>query len=356
VCGSRYVPLAPPTHGILPREPNPEPVFQIDEWVKGPYTISAPFVVEVPNGRTVGRHGAVLTPDDFLLRDVSREFFWPPEDHPLLHEEALPPRLTCLKGRWALINGPGNSTYHWLFDTLPRLEVLRLAGYSLDEFDGLLMTRPKYGAHDATLDLLKVPREKIVWCTQRRHFQCDRLVVPSFGNDDLQHHDFVYEFLERLVQPPPVPDAPRRRIFVSRRDAVTARRDLVNEDEIFAMAQRFGFERVTLGDLTFQEQAQCFASAECVISPHGGGLANLCFSRKPMLLVEIFAPDYVPAHFRTLSRQKGFEYEALLGEEVAGPDLGQERLNGGNIRLDPARLESVLCRRLSFGKNSAPTG
>ncbi len=339
--GSTYTQVAPVYEGSFPREPylHPHPATEEGEWLKGPYTISAPFVLEIPYGRTVGRHGAVLTPDHVLLRDLSREFFIPMEDHPLLHEPELP-KLTRLRGRYALLNGPGNSAYHWLFDTLPRLEVLRLAGYRLEDFDGFLMTRPKYEAHYATLDLLGIPRDKITWCTRIRHFECDSLVAPSFANDDLQHHPFVIPFLRSLLPPTGEPEPPRRRIYVSRRDAVTARRGIVNEAELLPILERHGFCTVALGELSFEQQARVFATAECIVSPHGGGLANLCFCQPGTRMLEIFAPDYAPAHYRTLSAQAGLVYQPLFGEAVPSAEGGTA--NGGNIRVDAGQFESLL--------------
>lgn len=338
--GSIYTPVAPMVEGVFPQEelPFPHPAASEDEWLKGPYQIPPAFVLEIRRGRTMGRHGAVLTPDHVLLRDLSREFFAPLEDHPLLHEPELP-EPKRLRGRYALVNGPGNSSYHWLFDVLPRLEVLRRAGYALRDFDGFLMTQPKYEAHYATLDRLGIPREKITWCKRVRHFECDELVVPSFANNEFQHHPFVYPFLQSLRVAPPGP-LPRQRLYISRHDAVTARRDIVNEEELTVVLERFGFRTATLADLSFQEQANLFASAEVIVSPHGGGLANLCFCEPGTKVIELFASDYAPAHYRSLSRQLGLEYQYLFGEAIPSEKGGTA--NGGNIRLDPGQVETIL--------------
>ncbi len=341
---SSFVEVAPPYRGEFSLEPFicPHPILEEGEWQVGPFTVPAQFAIEIPFGRMIGRYGAVLTNDNVLLSDVSRVFFREPWDHPLLCETELPP-LRRLRGRYALLNGPGNSTYHWMYDNIARLEVLRLAGFRIKDFDGFLMTKPKYDPHYETLDLLGIPREKIVWCTKTRHVECDSLVAASFPNNDRQHHPFVFPFLRQLHRPSSVSPNQRIRLVISRKDSVRAVRRITNEHELMPILDRFGFQRATLGDIGFQEQARLFASAEFIVAPHGGGLSNLCFCERPATLLELFSPDYAPTHFRSLALQMGLGYQALVGEAVPAHD---DPLLNNDMRIDPAQLEAILQKML----------
>ncbi len=343
---SSYLEVAPAYRGVLPRKtmrfPHPalDAAAQAEGWVKGPFEIPTLFVIEIPYGRTIGRHGAVVTPDRTLLTDLSREFRAAPGDHSLLHTATLPPRLSRRKGRYALLHGPGNSPFHFLYDALPRIEVLRRAGFEIGDFDGFLVSKPKYQAYYATFDRLGIPREKILWCSRKRHVECESLVVASFPNNGREHHPITFPFL-RALSGLDLPELARkrRRLFISRKDAATASRRIVNEEALLPLLEKFGFERVTLGHLSFQEQAALFASAECIASPHGAGLSNLCFCSPPARLLEIFAPDTLPTFYRSLALQLGLRYEALVGEKVASPHA---TVPGEDIRVDPDQLEILL--------------
>lgn len=338
----KWTPLDPLYRGQLPKEAffYPHPSLEGAEWLLQDFEVPETFVLQIPFGRVLGRHGAVVSDDNVLLSDLSRTFTHQSPDHYLLHQQRVS-RLRRREGRFAVINGVGDSTYHWLYDCLPRFELLRLAGFDLDAFDGFFMNRPKYEAHYKTLELLGIPLSKIVWCTQSSHFGCDRLVVPSFSGNRRQHHPWVYPFLRKMAGLPVQAggQTKRRRIFISRKDAPTAIRRIVNEAEILAVLKKYGFEEVVLGGLDFAEQVHLFASAEFVVAPHGGGLSNLCFCNRPAKVLELFAPDYTRTDFRSIARQMGFAYEALVGEHVPCPG---EKLNGGDMRIEPGKIRQIM--------------
>lgn len=65
-----------------------------------------------------------------------------------------------------------------------------------------------------------------------------------------------------------------KRIFISR--AGTARRHF-NEDEVFDVLQKFGFERLAPEHYTFEEQMNLFNNAEFIVAGSGAALTNLLF-------------------------------------------------------------------------------
>lgn len=64
------------------------------------------------------------------------------------------------------------------------------------------------------------------------------------------------------------------RFFISR--AGTARRHF-NEDEVFGVLQKYGFERLAPEQYSFEEQMALFNGAECVVAGSGAALTNLLF-------------------------------------------------------------------------------
>lgn len=315
----------------------PTPSFEERVWKKNTIQIPEVFIYSLPLARTIGARGAIVTNDNVILQDISMVYGKDP--HPLLIEpQSMPKHLQRLEGTYALISGPGNSTYHWLFDIIPRVELLRKAGYNLDDFDGFIMRQPKYLAHFETLELLGIPENKITWCTKTSHLGCDRLVVPSPTSCDDYHAPWIIPFLKQFPGIPPHAGK-RRRIIISRKDAPTGIRRIVNQDEVSTLLQQYGFEEMILGDLSFKEQATLFASAEFIVTPHGGGIANICFCEPTTKLIELFAPDYVPGCFRAIARQIGMDYEPLLTDRVPSP---YERRNGGDMRVNLEQLKEIV--------------
>jgi capsular polysaccharide biosynthesis protein len=87
-------------------------------------------------------------------------------------------------------------------------------------------------------------------------------------------------------------------LFISRRDS--ARRRVVNEEEIARALEGWGFETVVLRDLEIDDQVRLFAAAGVVVAAHGAGLANLVFSTAPTV-IELFAEDWVRPDFQALT-------------------------------------------------------
>lgn len=126
----------------------------------------------------------------------------------------------------------------------------------------------------------------------------------------------VVDFLRSLVNDEMKKKDSPRRIYISRND-VRYRR-IVNERDLFARLQQYGFKRVTLSHLSFVEQIRLFATAEVVVAPHGAGLANLVFSPPGCQVIELIPKEYINVCFWALSEACGHNYSCFGGLEETG--------------------------------------
>jgi capsular polysaccharide biosynthesis protein len=86
-----------------------------------------------------------------------------------------------------------------------------------------------------------------------------------------------------------------RRIYISRR---SSDRRLKNESEIISNLRYYGFCLVELEKRSFREQIRLFREAQVVISPHGSGLANLVFSSRGTIVIELFPAANLDLFYR----------------------------------------------------------
>lgn len=85
-----------------------------------------PFVAIIHDGRVFGNSGAVIAPDDQLLADVSFEFAGRiGANHPVFSNLKLPCIYKINSTVAVLSVAGGVGYYHWMFDLLPRIELLR---------------------------------------------------------------------------------------------------------------------------------------------------------------------------------------------------------------------------------------
>jgi capsular polysaccharide biosynthesis protein len=122
---------------------------------------------------------------------------------------------------------------------------------------------------------------------------------------------------------------PRRRLYISRSDAVDRR--VVNEDEVLGAIADLGFERVTLSGLSVAAQIRLFQTADIVLAPHGAGTANILFAPADCLVTELMGPAHVATCFMILASTLGQLY-GYVGCTQRGRDLA----------VDPRAVRRVL--------------
>jgi capsular polysaccharide biosynthesis protein len=286
------------------------PVFARNQRIMSPPT----FVARIPGARVYGDCGAVITPDDRLLEEVSIEVTRSGFTHSVFSRYRLS-SATSLDGLSAVLATSGRMNYsHWMFDTLPRLRLLREAGIRLEDVQHFLVG--EFGARfqRETAEILGIPAGRFVPCSASAHYRCGELLVPSLAGVSGHPPAWVGDFLREtfLGADTPVPPAGAgRKIYVSRAGARFRR--VLNEEEVTRALTAVGFEVVRLETLSVREEARLFASADVVVAPHGAGCANAVFCRPGTAFIEIFSPRYIHPPFWVICSQRRLRYAYAAG-------------------------------------------
>jgi tetratricopeptide (TPR) repeat protein/capsular polysaccharide biosynthesis protein len=298
-----------------------------------------PFVVSIPEGKVwnapqknswiICHAVAVMTPDNYLLGDLSRYYPWflppcpyqPKTNHTIFKLERLPD-LTKLKGKVAVLSGlAGHVYYHWMFDILPRIELLRLSGVDLETIDRFVVNYKEKPFQKETLSWLGIPLDKIVSSDRTSYIQAEELIVPSFPG----YLDWVpfgtIRFLRQTFLPKIGLDLPKygKKIYISR--ARARARHIINEDAVSGLLSRLGFQTVYLEEMTVLEQVSLFANAKVIVAPHGSGLTNLVFCSPTTTVIELFSPNYVRTDYWMISQQLELKHYYCLGDSFDCPPL-----------------------------------
>ena len=180
--------------------------------------------------------------------------------------------------------------FHWIIDNLPTLYQARFLPSEFDDYPLLVPTEAKKRANwMAALDIVSSGRD-VVFIDDDRWIQVGDLVriegitrpnprpltsrsrgrVGVLVAPLLDYRNFVLTHLGL--------DLARvsrgNRVFIGRRLSEVRG---YNQEEIFAVAEGYGFERVYLEDLTFEDSVRVFREAEIILGPHGAGWANMLF-------------------------------------------------------------------------------
>jgi tetratricopeptide (TPR) repeat protein len=313
------------------------------------------FVAKIPAGRVWFAEDqsstAIFTAANYLLGDLSVEFPllspFHPDKHPSLHSARfrdLPP-VEPVTGTVAVLSGLTDDMYfHWMFDVLPRIDLLRRSGIDFETIDYFLVSN-HLPFQQQTLERLGISVAKILPVAP--HLQATALIVPSFPASPAWMPQWACEFLRRVFLPQAVSATSshtnKLRLYLSRQ--TTANRRLINETDCWSVLQRFGFQAVNLETLSVSEQAELLAQAEIVVALHGSGLTNIVFCQPGTKVIELFSPYYVYPCYWLISNLVQLEYYYLLGSTPMGTFLHQLLYPNPRIEdiwIDPTQLEALL--------------
>lgn len=289
------------------------------------------FIARIPEGRVCGQAGDVITPDGRLLADIALYdadvAFRTMRYHPIWSASGMPPpRL--VHGRFGLLATVHAQTnyFHWLFQVLPRLELLRKGGLVLTSFDGFIINTVRSKFQTETLELLDIPSEKWIEADDSTHLQAQELWVCSNLIVSAHKSKWAHDFLKQAFLPPTdmTSDLPSR-LYISRADV--SYRNILNEAELMDALSPLGFESVTLSGLSVLRQAALFHAADIVVAPHGAGLANLVFSRPGARAVELFSPTRIRPSYWLICRTAGIEYDYIMGQTDSPEDSADYTVN-----------------------------
>jgi capsular polysaccharide biosynthesis protein/tetratricopeptide (TPR) repeat protein len=326
----------------------------------GEINLPGTFLVTLPNGRfwLSDRQDstAILTADHQLLGDLSHEFPLLSPNHPdkqahthsMFQRSDLPP-LEVIEARVVILAGLTNQLYfHWMFDVLPRVEVLRRSGLAWSAIDFAVVSQQTDFQRE-TLDRLGIPREKILDPSEHPYIQARRLIVPSWPSSpawmprwacDFLRREFLSDMALGSTSPPP-----SKRLYISRPPDATRR--VINEPDVLALLSRYGFTALTLETRSVTQQAALLAQAEMVIAPHGGGLTNLVFCQPGTKVLELFGPQFVYPCYWLVSNLMELDYAYLCGSMPEGSYLQQWRYPNprlADLLVDLEQLEQMLQR------------
>jgi capsular polysaccharide biosynthesis protein len=229
------------------------------------------------------------------------------------------------KGTW--IFGMWYRNYFlWLLTYVSRLMLAMETGCS-DEI--LFPGESALSAYNIrTIERLRIPMknimpyDEVVW-------HVDKLTLvhqdPFRGDRLRKFRGFVSNNTNR---------SPWRKVFVNREKAQFRR--LINQDEVWPIFKRMGWEKVCMEDLSFDDQIKLMSETRAFSGVHGAGFGNIIFCPKGTHVFEVSC--YGNASFYALACAMGHHYW-LEKAQLAGRN---PRQTFDDIVVDPHAVETIL--------------
>ena len=269
--------------------------------------------------------GVALIPDGKARLELPCQFFTAQgqEISELMNPTAPPPvtepEWHRLPGRVCPVIVQGGGIFaHWLGDVLPALHLVELAGIDLDSIDYWILNRNDLPYHRESLQKLGIPPGKVMpWSRELRFIQADELIVPTRVRMHLYTAPWIIEWLRHTFMPDWAAltrQSAGLRLYLSRDKA--SKRQVINEAEVVAMLQEYGFQVLHLETLSITAAARLLAQADTVVAPHGAGLANMVFCKAGTRLLELYS-WHISQEYWITAQTLGLNYANLA---CPGPD------------------------------------
>jgi capsular polysaccharide biosynthesis protein len=314
-------------------------------------TIPGPFVAIIPGGQVFGEYtNMIITPDNFILADVSREFGAEggkkASEFSIFHNRMkMPAKKRNILGNTAVISTCGsNNFHHWNYDVLPRLHLLKKAAI-FDSIDHFIINYKGLGFQLEGLSRLGIDKKKIVNSDGDPFFfaEAEYLYIPSLPEDLGTISPWVLNFLrETFLNGNAERSSRYEKMFISRKNVQS--RDIINGQEVKQELFDRGYTEFIPENYSMQDAAGYFAKARSIVSVHGSGLSNLSFIGENTGVLDIMAPYHQDPYYWMIANQRNARYVALFAE---GPhpnddvDLVKKKVDS-DLLIDIAKLKEAL--------------
>lgn len=343
--GGRFIPLLP----SVSIQENPPLTLEkeVHKIFRDEYEHEAPaaFVAIIPGARVWGRNGTLIAPNDILLSDVSREFGAyggvTGKAH-TVNKQLYLHKCKKLRGKIAVLGTAGTYNYHhWLFDTIARVHLLKLAGV-FDQIDFFILDYNGLSFQKESLQQVGIPLDKVICANDnwRFHIEAETLIIPSLPSKLARVGIWPVQFLREIFLQKKAEEP--QRLYISRRKATS--RKLVNEKEVISFLQTKGFIEFFPEDHSIVETAAYFAAADYITGVHGSGFANLAFISPSTKVIDIVAPLHLDPYYWMLSNRNGGSYAYLFGEgerAEENKDLVASKVDH-DLLIDLEKLQQVF--------------
>tara|TARA_B100000579_G_scaffold437892_1_gene469715 strand:- start:1923 stop:3032 length:1110 start_codon:yes stop_codon:yes gene_type:complete len=245
----------------------------------------------------------------------------------MIFEKGTTRILKKMKGKILslLTGGGGNANYwHWLYDVLPRLKIIKNI-IDIEKIDYFLLPSLDEKFQNETLDELKIPKSKRLSSKYFRHLISDEIIVTDHPynllNDPTQDANNIPIWISNWLKKSFINDETNsnrfpKKFYIDRKDAKSNHsklRNIVNEDEVKNLLKTNNFEILTMSNFSFVDQVKLFNNAEIIVGLHGGGFANLAFCKQKAKVIELKSYG-TGKQIENFAKSNNLNYDLIVSE------------------------------------------
>jgi hypothetical protein len=269
-------------------------------------------------------------------RTVSSGMSLKPKHQATLTKDISPTRV--IEEPVLFFGKPSDTAYsHFIWDSIPVLWWLD----QLDENVKILAVSPMPSYQKELLDAYGVPESRIIWRTKDEDVRVRKLYLAShLAVNNRWAREEGTKFLQRARKTSIL--RPRRRVYLDRGGDRAAVRRLINENQIFEICKKYGFERITPGDLSFHQKVELFKSCEIVVGQYGGGMQTHFLLNPGASILCLQSNMFIRDIFDFTASILGIKLVTIIGESFPRIEEKERHANNSDFFVEALVFESAL--------------
>jgi capsular polysaccharide biosynthesis protein len=221
---------------------------------------------------------------------------------------------------FSLVQGASGSNYfHWLFDLLPKIEILfnndhlkKIDFFYLPTINSfILRTLKSYG----------IKEKQLINSSIQKHIEADEILAfehlyikkGHFHNSFEKIPKWIIFFLRKKFIKLKKEISFNKQFFIDRSDSKFEHYKINNQIELKKMLKKNGFDYIQLSKIDWYKQIYIFNNAKTIIGLHGAGLANLVFCKKNTKIFEILVKNHSQINlYKNISKKIRLNYKKII--------------------------------------------
>ena len=195
---------------------------------------------------------------------------------------------------FSLVQGASGTNYwHWLFDILPKIEILHQNKY-LKKVNYFYIPNINNFVLE-TCKIFGIKESQLINSQSYKHIQADEIYAfehlylkkGMFQKQFKNIPVWVTNFLNKKFLKFKKKFKCSNKVYIDRSDSKFSHFKIHNQKNIIDYLRKKGFKTYKLSKLNFFKQIYLFNSAKIILGPHGAGFANLSFCKPKTKVYEI---------------------------------------------------------------------
>ncbi len=220
----------------------------------------------------------------------------------------------------SLVQGASGSNYfHWLFDLLPKIEILSKNNLLKDIDFFYVPTINSFILK--TLKIYGIKEKQLINSSTQNHIEADEVFTfehlyskrGNFHNSFEMIPKWIILFLQKKFTKFKKKVSSKKRFFIDRTDSKYEHYKISNQIELKRILKKNSFDYIQLSKLDWYKQIYLFNNAKTIIGLHGAGLANLVFCKRNTKIFEILTKsDSKRNLYKHISEKIKLNYKKII--------------------------------------------